>query len=383
VLVHGIRTDGPWFRPTVRRLRAFFECIPYSYNEYRHAIGGGLRLAFHPWLFLASLVAAPIVFLVARLVADRWTPAIVPSLSLLAIGLVVANRLAVARLRATVDAFADFYGEEVQNPGHPPHLIAHSLGTYISGNALKRFGGVRFRRIVYCAAVLPRRFSWKRLQAGGQIQYVRSEIGLKDLIPKAASWLSVIVPGFGNAGLAGFSGPIETIHTVEDQNLTCLHCSQRFAAVHNVKLPYEHSTFFNGGLQCECYWLPFLLGYDPVEYRLLMDMCAELDELDKLGNGEARDELETQLYHTEWKFLMGDTLEEATLKLVRHHQPHIGDGLLWMLTPYTLHAIGLFWRQVAAAQNERKNGNEKQPWIVTGLDPFWVLSQAVEEAAKP
>jgi pimeloyl-ACP methyl ester carboxylesterase len=382
LLVHGIRTDGTWYELTRERLRPFFECEEYSYPGYRSSWFGAVRVAVEPWTVFWALLLSLIGWVSAYLLFDRTFPRVVVPASTLLLGLVVARVRAEAQLRRTFEEFAEFYGTSLHRVGKPIHLIAHSLGAYLTASALMKFGGVRFNRIIYCAAVIPRTFDWKTLLAGRRVRHVRNETGLKDLVPLITAILSPVSRKFGAAGLYGFKGPKHVLHTQADQNVRCSDCETESAPVHNIQLPFEHSSYFIGGLQCEDFWLPFLLGYDPAEFRLLMDLCSEIAERDSLGHHEARDEEEAQLLKYEWKWLQGGTLEERGLRVIRRKHAHIPDSLVpLLLAPRVLHAVGLFWRQVALAQAERTKGRYSKSWAVTGMDPMWVFVQALRRVA--
>lgn len=381
VLVHGIRTDGPWFAPTVERLRPFFDCVEYGYDGYAHAVWGAVRVAFTPRVLLASLIAAIVAALLALRSFDALYARLLFPAAVLAIGLCAARLAADRQLTAAINEFARFYDEELHHSGRPPHLIAHSLGTYLAGNATARFSPVRFNRIVYCAAVVRRNFDWKAFTSQGRVRYVRNETGLKDPVPLVTALLSLFGREFGSAGLHGFEPKASVVHSVPEQDRVCPSCVSGRAPVHNLPLPFEHSDYFEGGLQCEEYWLPFLLGYDPVEYRLLADMCCELESCENLGMDEARDEIEAQLRALEWSWLQGATLEQAILKRVKKIHPHITHDLAYLVRPYVLHSLGLFWRAIAKAKAERAEKHYSRASAINGSDPIWTLRQCVERAS--
>src|SRR5882672_7888601 len=101
------------------------------------------------------------------------------------------------------------------------------------------------------------------------------------LVPRAAWLYSFLNSGFGYAGKLGFLGGDE-VHTLANHDDICDACFGGAALVHNAPFSGGHSTFFST-VHCDRFWLPFLLGYDPAEHKLVVEMCSQLCELDGLG----------------------------------------------------------------------------------------------------
>jgi pimeloyl-ACP methyl ester carboxylesterase len=111
--------------------------------------------------------------------------------------------------RLLVDRFYDWYGTAVRSCAmvdldrfdKRPSVVAHSLGSWIVGNAMLKFEDVRFDKIVFAGSILPRDFDWGLVIARGQVFSVRNECGQKDPWPK---WASRVVARTGTGGSEGF-----------------------------------------------------------------------------------------------------------------------------------------------------------------------------------
>jgi hypothetical protein len=82
-----------------------------------------------------------------------------------------------------------------------PSIVAHSLGSWIVGNAMQKFPGIRFEKAIFAGSILPVDFDWSSLFERDQIASVRNEFSLKDPWPRLASY---VVPRTGEAGSKGF-----------------------------------------------------------------------------------------------------------------------------------------------------------------------------------
>lgn len=91
-------------------------------------------------------------------------------------------------------------------------IIAHSFGTYIVGEMIKRDPRLKVHRLILCGSVLPSDFDWvkhrEQVDALGDadhpISHVINDCGWRDVWPvlaKSATW------GYGAAGRYGFNTP--------------------------------------------------------------------------------------------------------------------------------------------------------------------------------
>ena len=111
-------------------------------------------------------------------------------------------------------------------------IIAHSFGTYIIGEILKRGFDLQIDRLILCGSVLPQGFPWHQYQGRFADDKVVNECGKADIWPvlaQSASW------GYGASGTHGFGAVL-----VKD----------RFHAG-------GHGQYFDPGF-VEKYWEPFI-----------------------------------------------------------------------------------------------------------------------------
>lgn len=108
-----------------------------------------------------------------------------------------------------VDRFYNWYASAVkscpsadlESYDKRPSVVAHSLGSWIVGNAMLKYEDVRFDKLVLAGSILPRDFDWATLFARDQVAFVRNECGQKDPWP---SWASRLVLRAGTGGVEGF-----------------------------------------------------------------------------------------------------------------------------------------------------------------------------------
>ena len=115
-----------------------------------------------------------------------------------------------------------------------PSIVAHSFGTYILGNAMLKYEGLVFDKIVLCGSILPKDFPWDKLIERGQVNLVRNEHGVKDIWVRLVGWF---IPDTGPSGFSGFD---------------CRH-----DRLEQEKFQFEHSEYFDYG-HMSGKWLPFL-----------------------------------------------------------------------------------------------------------------------------
>ena len=125
-------------------------------------------------------------------------------------------------------------------------IIAHSFGTYIVGEILKRGFDLQFHRLILCGSVLPQDFPWEQYQGRFDDDKVVNECGKSDIWPvlaQSASW------GYGASGTHGFGAVL-----VKD----------RFHAG-------GHGQYFKPEF-VEKYWEPFIRRgeYKGTEYEVKM-----------------------------------------------------------------------------------------------------------------
>jgi pimeloyl-ACP methyl ester carboxylesterase len=119
-----------------------------------------------------------------------------------------------------------------EHPDAKLSIIAHSFGTYVIGNILKRGFDLQVHRLILCGSVLRQDFPWEQYQGRFDDDKVINECGKSDIWPvlaQSCSW------GYGASGTFGFGAVL-----VKD----------RFHAEGHGQ--YFHPEFV------EKYWAPFI-----------------------------------------------------------------------------------------------------------------------------
>ncbi|MDE2821878.1 MAG: hypothetical protein OXK79_00045, partial [Chloroflexota bacterium] len=160
------------------------------------------------------------------------------------------------------------------------HVIAHSFGTYLAVRAMAMHD-ILFARVVFVGCVLPRRFNWhtlfKRASGPSRVKDVRNEIGSSDFVVRLAGFTTWLTRELGSAGRTGFLPVGHKVHSISNPWHECQECSTSAAArVHNVTLEeYGHSTWALGIGHALHFWLPYLWGYPPAEFRNWLNVCSQ------------------------------------------------------------------------------------------------------------
>lgn len=283
--VHGIWTKGPWQEEVARIFAPHFDCISIKYPQYRWL--GPVNLLLEPYVVV--VLGLLLVVLRKWITADRaWDPVIVCSL-IAAYSMTFLRR---TRAFKTILANTSPYASRFHQ-SHT-HVIAHSLGTYLIGRALRTRSDFHLGRIVLVGCVLPRAFAWSTLRAVGvsktsRFLAVRNEVARKDIVVCMAWSMSWLIYGLGIAGFLGFKGPPELVHKVESPAQPCTQCHKQMAIVHNVvSRDLGHSDTFVGSGYAETFWLPFLWGIEPAEYHDFIQYCKLAGGLEREWSSKAR-----------------------------------------------------------------------------------------------
>jgi hypothetical protein len=127
----------------------------------------------------------------------------------------------------------------VIHPGAPISFIAHSFGTYILAEILRRQFSFRAHRVILCGSVVRFDFPFEQIK-DRFISPIVNEVGTRDVWPAMAESCT---SGYGSAGTYGFRRP-----RVRDR-------------WHNGK---THSAFLTSEF-CQRFWVPFLQSGKIVE----------------------------------------------------------------------------------------------------------------------
>ncbi len=309
--VHGIWTKGAWQEEVARVFAPHFDCISVKYPQYR--LLGPLNLVLEPYV----LVVLGLLLLALHIWhASDWVwDALICFLLIVAY---FATYLRRTRAFHTVLGQASRYAQRPYQS--QTHLIAHSLGTYLTGRALRTRSEFHVGRIVFVGCVLPRPFPWLTLRAVGvntayKFLEVRNELARRDIVVCMAWLMSWLIRGLGVSGFGGFRGPPTLIHNVEDPGRPCTTCHAHGAVIHNVVSKHlGHSGTFVGSGYAEAFWLPFLWGIEPPEYQDFLQYCNLAAALEREWSMTARATgyvdprlviIETRLRNENWRWTAG------------------------------------------------------------------------------
>lgn len=99
-----------------------------------------------------------------------------------------------------IEEFQIFYNSIVdKHHDKEIYVVAHSFGSHIIGESLKRYNEIKFDKILLLGNVLDTNYPWKSLVEKGKVKKVKSFIGGNDSAIDY-SWLAKL----GNAGKKGF-----------------------------------------------------------------------------------------------------------------------------------------------------------------------------------
>jgi pimeloyl-ACP methyl ester carboxylesterase len=274
--IHGVNPNREW-QPSVHTVLApFFDCRAHHYHEY-DTWRGPIRAIVSIPLFLAGLL-----LMAVGLYARSALPLAGPAASVAGFACFVVSFIAAWRKRVQC---ADRLKVEIdQECGlRRPHVIAHSLGTYLIGRVIEKFQEINLANVVLVSTVLPQKYPWAEILRRNPdcVQDVRSEFGKADWVVRAVGWIHWLVRDLGNAGRYGFREQPNFVHTWPRLTQPCLTCIGSLAPVHNFPLGlFEHSTHFLGTLHARKIWLPYLWGLPIIEFLRFIKACEEAARLE-------------------------------------------------------------------------------------------------------
>lgn len=393
--VHGINTDGKWQEDVKFVLEPHFQCKAVRYPHYRRF--GALKLILEPWV-LALAVGSVLLGWWLRYLSY-------PLLWLLGAVVVSIASSFVRRDRAHKCYFDQVKGWEYEKA---PHLIAHSMGTYLSARTIRKHAWFKLSHIVFAGCIVSKRFRWRPVlgfpsinnptTAGelpcltctaaetAQVVKVRNDVQLLDWVAVAASALrALLFPDFGWAGHSGFKETVPCppnspiIHEVPRPDAWCPSCkkNEHNAPIHNVFCAeYSHSDVFMSPDYIAYFWLPFFWDIEPPEYSLFLEWCLEAAQGQQDGDWLLVSETEGKLRNREWIW-SGCTLSQFVRRQVSVHlRVHPGrngksiDDLVDLAVEGTWKAFNL----AKEAYRDRNTGWENR---VRALHPRIAVTKAV------
>lgn len=391
ITVHGINSDGEWQERLEYALHPHFDFAHIKYDEYRFR--GETKLLIGPVAIAAATGASLMLLFIALLLGVfNWKLILVPA-GLLILGLAEAAlrlRKLVSWFKREIELRTRRGAEPFRLPTRPPHVVAHSLGTFLIGMILRLHPDVRLGRVILAGCVLPRRFDWEAYHLENKaFNAVRNEVGKKDWVVRIAGYATHLVWGLGNAGVVGFTdhkrshrGRVlelvqgsQFVHSVFDAYGPCSNCSAttEYAKVHNFHLAESnHKTPFIGNGHVTTFWLPFLWGIEPKTYRDFRDLCFTAAEL-PVGPALRIVESELSDLYLPWaKQSLGDWVRNG---IQVRYDPE--EGQTYSLEDLVERAVRLIWRQVSDAEKGLESSDCLNPErAITGAVEAVVSTEA-------
>ncbi|HWZ43246.1 MAG TPA: hypothetical protein VNW97_07200 [Candidatus Saccharimonadales bacterium] len=264
--------------------------------------------------------------------------------------------------------------DELKVPSGVPHVIAHSLGTFLVGGIIEKFPDIRLDRLILTGCVLKRSTPWAEYLRRNPkaVKSVRNEMAGRDIVSKLAVVFCGFFPGLGHAGISGFT---DYSHNIEPNSGCDIECA---ALVHNVSLrDLSHSDVFVGPGHARRFWLPFLWGLDPKDYEEFMEMCQLANESERLGFVKELGIVEDELRNRPWRWTNNLTLndylkEQIECLLKRKGVRPLRDRIRRMRDL----AVAEMWHTIAQAYAIQDTGLG-DPLILRNLHPKIAAAHAV------
>lgn len=370
ITVHGINTKGRWQEEVKEVLEPHFICKSIKYWHYRFF--GIPDLFFDLWGILI------IIGTIAFGGNYYW----------ILLGGTVGLALPFFRRYLATQSVQKQLGR-LSLQGNSPHLIAHSLGTYLTGICLEKWPAVKFDRIILVGCVLHCRYDWLGLlnEKPNAFSQIRNEIAKKDPITRAAFYIQGIVPGLGHAGYRGFkvpndhpSGPY-LYHDMARPNFPCIACSSASgqSLLHNVSNPkLGHSQCFTDLRYVQDFWLPYLWNIDPFEFQEFVATCVELQGLYENDDRISLKPREKEFREKYWAWAgtsIIDFTRDHLLEIVDFYGYDLDSDEIAVLVDISIQKI---WETVSLAKNIPLEDRYNEEEIVKGLHPRNAIIMAVK-----
>jgi hypothetical protein len=280
ITVHGVGVfgfSGAWQKQIANTLGEHFRFDPIRHNYYRLLAGSELVLEPLIWLFLVPVWWAYFNGHLHAFMAWTASTAI----------LFAAYLLRYARHALAFQSIRQELADRISQEEVRPHLIAHSLGSYLSCRTLLDDSRVAFRRMILVGSVVDSTYPWADLcvRADRHFDGVLNEVAPLDMVVRLAALVRRWLPHrrFGSSGIAGFAGSSPWVHYLNEPLEPCPLCklSRRQARVHNVQYYHAgHSSAFTKPEHASVFWLPYLWGYDPGRFAKFSRLCTRAYQLE-------------------------------------------------------------------------------------------------------
>lgn len=203
------------------------------------------------------------------------------------------------------------------------------------------------------------------------------------------SWL---IRGLGIAGFAGFEGSADHVHNVASPETSCDACQEHDALIHNVVSKYlGHSDTFVGTGYAEVFWLPFLWGIDPTDYKEFIDYCNAAAGFEREWSKQTRGKghvdprlltIEEKLRNRTWRWSgpFGAYVEQEVLSRFPGTHEELQDSVSLAIRGTWLNVISALEAHQARADRIRKTlpPDSKADEAIAYLNPHLAVRRAVE-----
>ena len=286
VSIHGIRSEGEWQEAFKEVFDPHFRFLAFKYGEYKHPVLAVLWIALELWVVILTAIGAVIAHSFHWFSTwQGWVVAVLASFLVF----LVAGQFAEGRRNRVVSKLLAEIDEHLGNERHP-HVIAHSLGSFIVGRLLQNYQHFDVASVIFMGCVLTPRYGWRDLL--DRFDMVRNEVAGRDWVAALAFFLGTFVPEMGPAGIFGFRSSEGVVRTLKAQDYgshwrpcvkSCV-CGLGEAASPNARVlnirceKLGHNDIARQ--RARIVWLPFLWNLPPKIYRdfvLLCQDCADLD----------------------------------------------------------------------------------------------------------
>jgi len=289
ITIHGIRTDGPWQESFEEVFEPHFHYESFKYTQFQHSVLAVILLALE-WLALILALSSVVWAWRAGWLAAN--PMLWVCAGLWAVSIVLAANLIADRLRdGVVRDFINFV-DAANGSGLPPHIVAHSLGSFVLGRMLLRYPEFKTGKVVLLGCVLRPGFDWGSIRA--QFQLIRNELGSKDWVSSLACFLSPFIREMGSAGKTGFQKPLGSVLNLKREEAgtpwrkcICGSCGGGGpdAAVLNIDgQGIGHDDLTAVMVRARRRWLPYFWDIPPDHFEGFINLCLECDEMEANGD---------------------------------------------------------------------------------------------------
>ena len=320
ITIHGVNPDREWQKRVGRVLVPHFDCKTFNYHGYDTILG--------PVRAIANIETFLVIFGISCVLIWKYVGNWIFATFLLLAAFILSVAVSVVAASLGRKRYANIIKQQIDAASRAykrPHIVAHSLGTYLVGSVLEKFHDIHLGNVVLVSSVLPSTYPWMRLLEARPecVLNVRNELGTADKVTKLVAKIQWLVPDLGASGVHGFAGGPTVVHTSNNPLAGCDQCADTPVQVHNVLLQqYGHSTEFLGDGHARKLWLPFLWGFNPDEFFRFLEMCQAAARFQQDYRYNEVEELVTQLGNSSFTWTNNRPVVDYVKDVVRSHLEH-------------------------------------------------------------